>query len=45
MPCCGSKEFIQGPTAGASMNIECCGCQQRWNVAIMGGQFIIADKI
>ena len=32
MPCCGSTGFYEGPCGGASQNITCADCGEKWNV-------------
>jgi hypothetical protein len=32
-PDCGHKGFVLGPRGGMSINIECGGCRNRFNVA------------
>lgn len=32
MPCCGSKEYREGPCGGMSMNIICPECGKKYNI-------------
>jgi hypothetical protein len=36
-PDCGSKEFIQGPSGGMTVNVECAGCGSKFNVGSING--------
>jgi hypothetical protein len=44
-PDCGSHEFLEGPSGGASTNIKCANelCGSKFNVT--GGGFNIAERI
>ena len=45
-PKCGSRGFVLGPQDGASINIECASwCRARYNVALLAGHIIFAEKI
>lgn len=47
LPCCGGTQYYEGPRGGLSQNIQCANeeCGQRWNIAIVNGHCIMADKI
>lgn len=47
LPCCGGTEFFEGPTGGLSFNIKCANpdCGQGWNVALINGVCVMADRI
>lgn len=46
-PDCGSLSFLEGPKGGASQNIECAtpGCRSRFNVLVVNGHFLFAQRI
>ncbi len=33
-PDCGSKEFYEGPSGGLATNVQCAGCNHRFNFAM-----------
>ena len=47
LPCCGHEEYLAGPTAGISQNIQCSNpdCGQKWNLAFLQGICFYAEKI
>jgi len=44
-PNCGYRGFALGPRGGASINIECCGCHQRFNVCNIGWAIVMAQRL
>lgn len=36
-PDCGSTKFYFGPSGGLSQNVECVGCETRWNACFIEG--------
>ena len=36
-PDCGNPEFRFGPAGGMSQNVECVGCETRWNATAIEG--------
>lgn len=36
-PDCGGVEFKLGPQGGLSQNVECVGCETRWNATFIEG--------
>jgi hypothetical protein len=44
-PDCAAHQFRRGPAGGMSVNIECCQCGSRFNVAVYTGRLISAERI
>jgi hypothetical protein len=46
-PDCGGRSFRQGPKGGASQNIQCenAVCGAKFNVLVVNGQFLFAQRI
>jgi len=42
---CGSKEFHEGPSGGASMNVTCAGCGARFNIALVPGGPLFQEEL
>lgn len=44
-PDCGRTHFLRGPAGGASVNIECASCGQRYNVCTIDNNLILTQRI
>ncbi len=44
-PDCNHRGFVLGPRGGASINIECGGCANRFNVALWRGRTVMGQRI
>lgn len=44
-PYCHKTHFLRGPAGGASLNIECAACGERYNVCLIDGNLIQAERI
>jgi len=44
-PDCGSKKFYEGPSGGLCTNWKCAGCGSRFNIGVVSGSIILADRI
>jgi hypothetical protein len=46
-PDCGGRSFVQGLRGGASQNISCdnAACGARYNVLVINGQYLFAQRI
>lgn len=44
-PDCDGEEFLGGPEGGICQNIKCEGCGSKFNVAIVLGNLVFAERI
>lgn len=44
-PDCMGEVFRLGPRGGMNRNVECMGCRARFNVAVVSGKVVYADRI
>jgi hypothetical protein len=44
-PDCGHKHFYRGPQGGLALNVGCASCGNRFNVTVVHGELLFAQRI